>query len=541
MNANTGANKSSYNTNGSSDIITGNANVVATVITDANAVAMGIYQFDVNGNQNGDIVLTQDPTKCVNCDASGNVIKGANTGNGADSTNTANTTSTANNVETINNNGDIVNNINLTANSGNNKADYNTGGDSSITTGDANVVTNVINTLNTIVDGAINTVNIFGNLVGNIVLPQAASAATVSTSCTTGGSGGVVAANTGNGTGTTNTTNASSTTNNTTNQTNNANVTNNLNLNGTTGNNDTNFNTGGQNAIDTGQVTIASTTNNVANMNVINGNCGQPVNLVFINDPNGNWQGQILGLAPGTFVYAPDGNIYCVGANGELLAVNSGNGAGSTNTANASSTTNNTTNQNNTGSITNNINIDANTGGNTADYNTNGSSKIKTGNANIYTNVVNLINSSFAGCKVVLTMVNVMGSWLGNLVSSGFVAASSGSNSGGGSSSSGNNNGGGSNNNSAEVGSATTTIANPQAGIAGGITSGFRSLVAGLSTEKKISNDDSIQTVKSYRTNAGGFGSDMSFILKMVLLMAPLALGTFLLRRKLASIALKSK
>ena len=60
--ANSGNNDASANV-GDSEIITGDANVVVTVITDANQVALGVYQFDVNGNQNGDIIL--DPGSLI--------------------------------------------------------------------------------------------------------------------------------------------------------------------------------------------------------------------------------------------------------------------------------------------------------------------------------------------------------------------------------------------------------------------------------------------------------------------------------------------
>src|SRR3989338_6554884 len=376
-----GGNDASYNTGGDSEIITGDANAVATIITDANAVTMGIYEFDVNGNQNGDIVLTQDPANCVNCSAAQNV-SATNSDNGAGSTNDATASSTTTTTETINNEGDIVNNINLEANTGDNQASYNTNGDSSVQTGDANVVANVINTLNTVVDGVIYTVNIFGDLVGNIILPDQNSQA--DSGCDNCCGGDVLASNTNNGADSTNTTTASVSSTSTTTQTNNATINNNLNLDANSGGNQTSFNTGGDNLVETGDVSVDANVINVANVNVAGTACDSPVYMVFINDPNGNWQGQIAGAGPGTYFYTSDGLIYVVGENGDLIAVNSGNGAGSTSTSTATQSSDTNITQNNTGTITNNINIDANTGDNQASYNTNGDSSVKTGDANIF-------------------------------------------------------------------------------------------------------------------------------------------------------------
>jgi hypothetical protein len=120
-----------------------------------------------------------------------------------------------------------------------------------------------------------------------------------------------------------------------------------------------------------------------------------------------------------------EGTEFTVDENGTVTAsngdtTNTGNGAGSTN--NASDTSNNSSNteQTNTAHITNNINLSANTGGNTANENTGGSSTVKTGNANVIANLVNFVNNNIVGKgKLVVTVVNVFGSWVGNLITPG--------------------------------------------------------------------------------------------------------------------------
>lgn len=489
----TGDNKTSYNTGGDSEIITGDANVVATIITDANAVNMGIYQFDVNGDQNGDIVLTADPANCINC---GQNTSAENSNNGSDSQNTATASSTNTTTETIANDADVVNNIKITADSGGNDASFNTNGDSTIKTGNANVVANVVNVLNTVVDGVIHTVNIFGDLVGNILLPEQQPISSADCGCC---APDLSAENSNNGSGSTNTADATSTNTSTTTQTNNATINNNLNLKGNTGDNDVNFNTNGNNLVESGDVSVDANVINVANVNVAGGPCGDPVYMVFVNDPSGNWQGQIAGAAPGTYFYASDGLLYVVDESGNLIAVNSGNGSNSTNASTSSASTTTTTTITNNGSITNNINIEANTGDNKASYNTGGQNSITTGNANIVVNVINFINSNFSGRKVVMTVVNVLGSWIGHFVPPGFLPpaplaqASAGGAAGGQNNSSSNDASGASSGTNGSSSSASQNGSGAQNQLASSIFSRFPpGLVSAFRTEKIIQEDNSI-------------------------------------------------
>lgn len=532
--ANTGYNESDGNV-GNTEIISGDANVVVTVLTNANNVGLDLYQFDVNDNQNGDVVL----------DTTGLVAQ--NIGNGSESTNSATINNTNTNIETINNDGNIVNNIDIDANTGKNTASKNTGGDSTIETGDANVVANVVNALNTVVNGAMNVVNIFGDMVGNIVQPTVANT-TESSACGCGPCPtDVTASNTGNGTDSSNNTTINNTNTDTTNMTNNATVQNNLDLDATTGGNTTSDNTGGFSTVETGNSNVEANVINIANVNVASGSC-DPIYFVFINDVSGGWEGQILGAAPGTYFYTSDGSIYFVDSNGQLVAMNKDNGANSENNTTINNTNTNTTDINNNGTVTNNINIDANTGGNDASKNTGGNSTIKTGDANIAVNVLNFINSNFSGRKVVMTLVNVFGSWLGNFVPAGYTGDVPNPNAqatGGSNSSSNHNNSGSSSNNSSvnSNGGGTNVVSLGGQVLAQGAKNTFKTLVAGTTVENTDggSGETSESKVPQYRAVQTLDGSGIPVPLRVILIMVPLAALTFVLRKKAAVIASVNK
>ena len=99
-----------------------------------------------------------------------------NEGNGGGSTNTGNITNEQTNQTVQTNNAAIVNNIYLTANTGDNSASRNTGGNNTIKTGDANIQFNLINFLNNNIANAnvfLTVVNVFGSWVGDFVAPGA--------------------------------------------------------------------------------------------------------------------------------------------------------------------------------------------------------------------------------------------------------------------------------------------------------------------------------------------------------------------------------
>jgi hypothetical protein len=88
--------------------------------------------------------------------------------------------------------------------------------------------------------------------------------------------------------------------------------------------------------------------------------------------------------------------------------------------ASVENNTSNTTVQNNTATVVNNLNLSANTGGNKASDNGGGATLITTGDATIVANLVNFVNNNITGGgKLVVTVVNVFGSWMGDFVTPG--------------------------------------------------------------------------------------------------------------------------
>ena len=400
--ADSGSNSASKNT-GNGIITTGDSEVVLTAINTANDVNVGYEVFNVYDDQTGDIVIdynTMAPAAGSGGATSSNDTTGAGSANNA--------SSDLNNTNTIliDNLGNVINNYQVDANTGNNTADKNTG-DGQITTGDANVVFNLINLLNNVFLGPgqllLGVVNIFGNLSGDIVLQGldgnnlALPAGTLSAGNSTTGADSL--------------NNASS---NATNNTdialaNSAEILNNVTLNATTGDNDADKNTG-SGSVSTGDVNAALKVTNVANTNTI-GN-GGTIWMVLVNNL-GTWNGQLFGGDASSGIYSPF-FTFTINPDGSFSASNDTTGADSTN--NAATTVSNDTDIaiNNTATLTNNVTLDANTGGNSASKNT-GSGTISTGDVNVAANIVNMINNNFVGGRFILTIVNVFGSFLGNI------------------------------------------------------------------------------------------------------------------------------
>lgn len=410
----TGENSASQNV-GDSTITTGDANTSGTSLTavNTNIAGLGVAEFSVVDDQVGDIVLDFAAGCIYGC---GGSLTAQNTGNGSDSTNDASIDTTTNNTTVQNNDALIESNLTLGSNSGNNSANENTGGDSTIETGDANVAGNALTLANNNLSGGVyfNFVYIYGDLIGDIILPEEYFN---SVPCSTCGAD-LLAANTANGSDSTNNASIDQTINNETFQYNDVNIENNMLLAAQTGSNSTSQNTGGDSEIKTGDTNVNGQVLNVANSNIAGGDWW----LVLINEA-GNWIGKILGAPSGSGTYAgSDGTLFSVDENGIITAINSGNGSGSTNNTSVSNTTNNTTVQNNTANIVNNLNLSASTGGNSASKNTGGSSSIETGDANIIASIVNMVNNNISGGgRLFVTVIDVFGSWLGNFRAPGYV------------------------------------------------------------------------------------------------------------------------
>lgn len=408
----TGQNEASKNTGGNTNLSTGDANTTGTIVNNLNTNASGIAiaEFNVEEDYVGDIVLDFAAGCISNC-GNGSVNL-ANSGNGADSNN--NTEAELNNQTNTfqSNDADIENNLTLAADSGNNDASKNTGGDTSIKTGDANVSANVLTFANNNVAGNIvyTAVNVFGDLIGDIIMsPEYIAAAGGCLEC---GGGDVKLANSGNGADSDNGLNYSEDSETATFQTNEANIENNLVIDANTAGNSASSNTNGDNQIQTGDTNVDANVLNVANANVSGGVWW----LVLVNEA-GNWVGKLVGGDGNGYMAGSEGTEFIVNDQGEVIAVNSGNGAGSTNSSQANVTNNQTIVQENTANIVNNVNLSANTGGNTANKNTGGNTDIKTGDANVVANIVNFVNNNIVGDgKLFVTVVNVFGSWTGNFI-----------------------------------------------------------------------------------------------------------------------------
>lgn len=262
-------------------------------------------------------------------------------GNGANSDNTANVSTSNSTTVTQTNDANISNNVSVSTNTGGNKANSNTGGDVSVSTGNATSNVGLANTANS------NIANVSGcNCNGDV-------STTIS----------------GNGSKTDNTANVSVGSKTYVTQANEANVKNNVDVNLQTGNNEANKNTGGDVSIETGNAKA----NDITVQNAVNKNVAS-----------------VGGGANG---------------GGTLAVVIAGNGADSENEANVGVSSLTTVAQTNDANISNNVDVTAKTGKNKANSNTGGDVSIETGDALANVDVSNMANFNAAdvsscGCLV---------------------------------------------------------------------------------------------------------------------------------------------
>ena len=408
--ATTGDNSASRNTGGENTIVSGDANTTGTIINSVNTNLAGVavYEFNINDNHMGDYILDFNSANCISgCDVAVDV---ANSGNGDNSENNLDVNLISDNSTFQSNDADVENNMTLIADSGDNQADSNTAGNSTITTGDANVSANALTFANNNLAGNVvyAVVNIFGDLIGDILLPDGS----ILGCC--GQDAKVV--NSGNADGSDNNLTFSQTTNEDISQFNLADIDNNLILSAETGDNSTSSNTNGDNSITTGDSSIVASVVNFANMNIAGGNWW----LVLVNE-GGRWIGKILGAPDGSDMYASQGIDIYYDDNGEILVTNTGNGSNSTNNLNINQENNTEVNQENNAHIVNNLNLSANTGGNSASRNVGGDNSITTGDASVIANIVNFVNNNIIGNgKLLVTAINVFGSWIGDFVGPGY-------------------------------------------------------------------------------------------------------------------------
>ena len=184
LDATTGDNMTSSNTKGTNSVTTGDASIDAQLINIANTNIAGGLWWLVIVNEAGKWVgkiLGSDGNFYGGSDGFEFTVNDAgevavtNSDNGAGSTNTGTVNQTTNNTTEQTNTANIVNNVDLSANTGGNSASRNTGGNNSITTGDANIIANIVNFVNNNITGGgmlfVNVVNVFGSWLGDFVGP----------------------------------------------------------------------------------------------------------------------------------------------------------------------------------------------------------------------------------------------------------------------------------------------------------------------------------------------------------------------------------
>lgn len=346
------------------DVATGNATAIANILNmiqsswDPTNGDLNLFSADLFSNYTGDLLF--DPSIAL--------------GNGTGSTNVIDDDNDQNLTLNVENNANITNDINLNVGSGNATANANTTvGD--VSTGDATAVANVINMINSMITSGksfIGSINLHGDLNGDILLPRSLMEILL-----------------GNGTGSSNSITGNNDTDIDADLNNNSNITNNTNLTADSGN------AVAENNTTVGNLSTGNASTNVNEMNLVGQNVqGTKGLLVFVN-VLGSWVGMLFG-SPGT------------------SSIVGGNGSNSTNSINSNNDTNVDLNVNNNYGITNNLNLNAASGDATASRNTT-VGDVSTGNASSGVNLLNMINSNvnFTDWFGVL-FINVFGNWQGS-------------------------------------------------------------------------------------------------------------------------------
>lgn len=344
------------------------ANIANILQSSTNAFGAGtaVFTANINGDVTGDFIF--DPNAVV-----------ANTSPG--STNTADNSLQVNTNNTNNTNAQIANDINVGATSGDaTVANNTTGGDA--TSGDARAIVNLMNLINSTVSSGqsfVGTININGNLNGDILLPQNLIDQLIASS-------GPGSSNTAS----TDLTNNSQVTNNT-----NLGIANNITTAAQTGSAEVSNNTTGGNA------TSGNGQTNVTLLNLTGSNTiGKNNILVFVN-VLGHWVGMIMNAPSGSTAASLGGGILNSGPGSENSTINTGViNAAMTNNANLG--------------IINNVNATATSGDATVTGNTTGGNATS-GDAMTAVNILNMVGSNInLSDWFGILFINVFGNWTGS-------------------------------------------------------------------------------------------------------------------------------
>lgn len=388
--ANSGDNKITDNLGGSSTIKTGDADATVNVFNfgNANFANVSVAEKDVYEDDGSDLYL--DDLMFVTVDKKSATTKG----NGADSTNS--TVLGTENTQIIfqDNFAEVDNNIDIEVNTGDNTIARSLG-DANIETGDANVVANIVNFLNTnfvgVGDLLVGVVNLWDGFTGDVYLPSFAGA----------GTGDTEVVIDGNGAGSKNTTTISDVDKTDVQQKNTVVVNNTVDVEANTGDNQVNKNVGDSIKLRTGDVDTSINTTTVAGQNFYTE--GDYLNLVFLNQ-NGT-------ITP--FYVDFDGNLVEVP---QIYAETSDNGAYSENIVAISTEEKKEIVQNNTAYVNNNLQIDVNTGGNKVEKNVDSDIAIDTGDVSVMASISNFIGNNFVGKNLAITFINSLGEWSGRIL-----------------------------------------------------------------------------------------------------------------------------
>lgn len=401
----TGENTNSQNT-GNTGITTGNANAgVTQVKSDNTAVKDGnvlLSNTAQKGDVTGDLVIgVNGASSLVGEDGKVKSVQATNSSTGSNSDNSVDISTTTNEITEVQNDGIINNNVTLSVATGDNHADQNTG-NADVTTGNANASASLVNLLNTTVENGnilVSTTDVYGDVQGDIRLPDFNQLATILT-----GSGPIAVDATNTNTGS----NSNNTIDVTVNDTNNTTVNSTATVDTTitadaiTGQNDSLENTGGA-AITTGDASIQASNVSLTNTTVKDASLG----IVIVNALN-----RFIG-----FLIGSDNVATPLSEEETLTYVNAQNkntGSDSDNTISVTNNNTETTNITNDATITNNIDASANTGRNTTNKNT-GKGTIATGDANVAASAVNVANTTVKNGNLAVYIINIFGNFLGNV------------------------------------------------------------------------------------------------------------------------------
>jgi len=375
---------------------TGNDGPVSTTTGDSSATG-------ILGNQANINTVDSDNLGTASSEAGDSLAQGTEAENMSTDENSDNLAQ-ANYSETLavdnSNSAYVDNQMNVDGVSGANVVSENDG-DVTLTTGDIELIANMLNILNLNITGddfLHLIVNIFGSLNGTLDLDDIATYLGYSSDEALE----IIAENEATGEDSQNSATVTSTQTTDVNNSNYAQVNNEMNVSGVSGANDVSGNDGGADVL-TGRIQILANL-----MNFINGNfSGEKWKFIMIN---------IFGSLTGDIIL-PDTKDY-LGGGGNVLAENVDTGEGSTNTSSAALTQTTSVTNTNGVELTNSINAEGVSGNNQQVGNDDGSGDhtMATGGVDIATRLVNFLNFNITGDNWVFLIVNVFGKWLGKIV-----------------------------------------------------------------------------------------------------------------------------